>query len=50
MRKEWKTPVLEMLDVKFTMASTTGPNFDGNYVQGHPVPQDAQGHDLTHGS
>jgi hypothetical protein len=50
MRKEWQKPVLEVLDVNMTMASTTGLNFDGNYVAGHPVPQDAHGHDLTHGS
>jgi hypothetical protein len=50
MRKEWQTPVLEVLDVKMTMHSTTGQNFDADYTHGTHVPTDGHGHDLTHGS
>ncbi|MBM7651875.1 paeninodin family lasso peptide [Neobacillus cucumis] len=50
MKKEWQTPVLEVLDVNMTMAGTTGGNFDGNFVQGKPIPTDGKGHDLIHQS
>lgn len=31
MKKEWKKPTLEMLDVQMTMASSDGTHYDGNY-------------------
>ena len=38
MKKEWKQPVLEVLDVKMTMASTVyGPYTDEAYEPGTPV-------------
>ncbi|MBA9025641.1 paeninodin family lasso peptide [Peribacillus huizhouensis] len=43
MRKEWQKPVLEVLDVNMTMASTSGKHFDGNFVAGSPIPVDENG-------
>ncbi|MEH7416933.1 paeninodin family lasso peptide [Neobacillus drentensis] len=42
MKKEWNQPVLEVLDVKMTMASTVwGPYTDEAYVPGKAVdPKD----------
>lgn len=42
MKKAWNAPVLEVLDVKMTMASTVhGPYTDEAYVPGKPVdPKD----------
>ncbi|MDC2864530.1 paeninodin family lasso peptide [Bacillus sp. NPDC077411] len=42
MKKEWQQPVLEVLDVNMTMASTVyGPYTDEAYNPGHPVdPKD----------
>lgn len=38
MKKEWNVPVLEVLNVKMTMASTvTGPYTDEAYVPGQSV-------------
>lgn len=38
MKKAWQKPVLEVLDVKMTMASTVyGPYTDEAYVPGTPV-------------
>ncbi|QNG58490.1 paeninodin family lasso peptide [Bacillus sp. UMB0893] len=44
MKKEWQAPVLEVLDVKMTMASTVhGPYTDEAYVPGTPVDPNNQG-------
>jgi hypothetical protein len=38
MKKEWKQPALEVLDVNMTMASTVyGPYTDEAYHPGNPV-------------
>jgi hypothetical protein len=38
MKKEWQKPGLEVLDVKMTMATTSGTHFDNDYTNGTPVP------------
>jgi hypothetical protein len=38
--KNWQKPVLEVLDVKMTMHSTTGTHYDADYSNGQPVPID----------
>lgn len=41
MKKSWQQPILEVLDVKMTMASTvTGPYTDEAYVPGEDVDPD----------
>lgn len=43
MKKAWKAPVLEVLDVKMTMASTVwGPYTDEAYVPGEDVDPNDQ--------
>jgi hypothetical protein len=42
-KKEWKKPVLEVLDVTMTMHQTTGNHFDDTYVQGATPPTNSQG-------
>jgi hypothetical protein len=42
MRKVWKTPVLEVLDVKMTMASINGSRYDGNYSEDEQIPIDPE--------
>jgi hypothetical protein len=44
MKKEWKKPVLEALEVKATMASTVyGPYTDEAYVPGESVDPNDRG-------
>lgn len=50
MKKDWQKPVLEVLDINMTMAGVSGPNFDGNYHYGDPIPTDGKGNDLIHKS
>lgn len=41
MKKEWKQPTLEVLEVKMTMANTEGTHYDGNYSEHHLIVPDA---------
>ena len=44
MKKQWQKPVVEVLDVKMTMASTVwGPYTDEAYVPGKEVDKDNPG-------
>ena len=38
MKKEWKMPLLEVLDVSSTMGGTNYDKFDSSWNQGDPIP------------
>ena len=43
MKKEWKKPTLEVLDVKMTMAQQYGPYTDADFVQVKTLDKDIPG-------
>ncbi|WP_338470949.1 paeninodin family lasso peptide [Niallia sp. XMNu-256] len=43
MKKEWKKPVLEVLDVNETMGGTNYTSFDASWNQGDTIPTDGKG-------
>ncbi|MEH7076437.1 paeninodin family lasso peptide [Neobacillus drentensis] len=40
MKREWRKPVLTMLDVKLTMHNTAGNFYDSHYADGETIPTD----------
>jgi hypothetical protein len=46
MKKEWQTPVLEMLDVKLTMHNVAGDKFDADWSNATTIPTDSQGNHM----
>jgi hypothetical protein len=40
MKREWKKPELEKLDVKMTMHNTAGNFYDAHYADGETIPTD----------
>jgi hypothetical protein len=43
MRKNWQKPLLEVLDVKMTMANPTTGRFDGNFTEDNQIPTNENG-------
>ena len=43
MKKEWKKPKLEELNVNMTLASPTTGKFDGNFVESTDIPTNENG-------
>lgn len=47
MKKEWKKPILEVLDVNMTMGGTNYNNFDADFVDDTTIPKDEKGNPLV---
>lgn len=47
MKKQWKEPKLELLDIKETMASWKGDSWDGFFIGRYNKPDPNPGEDIS---